>query len=146
MGKKTDALLFPTENHLILAQQTFNFNDPSANIEEKEAKRAMLLGLVEHINSSKDVFTDNVFPDVIAFISANLFRDLPSRGDGGETEGDDDEPVLEPAWPHLQIVYEFLLRFVVSADVDAKVAKKHISQPFISQLLELFNSEDPRER
>lgn len=106
----------------------------------------MLLGLVEHINSSKDVFTDAVFPDVIAFLSANLFRDLPSRGDGGDADGDDDEPVLEPAWPHLQIVYEFLLRFVVSADVDAKVAKKHISQPFISQLLELFNSEDPRER
>jgi serine/threonine-protein phosphatase 2A regulatory subunit B' len=133
------------QNHLILTQQVFNFNDPTANVEEKEAKRALLLGLVEHINSSKDVFTDNVFPDVIAMLSANLFRDLPSRGDG-DGEGEDDEPVLEPAWPHLQIVYEFLLRFVVSADVDAKVAKKHISQPFISQLLELFNSEDPRER
>lgn len=132
------------QNHLILTQQVFNFNDPTSNVEEKEAKRALLLGLVEHINSSKDVFTDNVFPDVIKMLSANLFRDLPSReGDG---EGEDDEPVLEPAWPHLQIVYEFLLRFVVSADVDAKVAKKHISQPFISQLLELFNSEDPRER
>jgi len=132
------------QNHLILTQQVFNFNDPTANVEEKEAKRALLLGLVEHINSSKDVFTDNVFPDVIKMLSANLFRDLPAReGDG---EGEDDEPVLEPAWPHLQIVYEFLLRFVVSADVDAKVAKKHISQPFISQLLELFNSEDPRER
>jgi serine/threonine-protein phosphatase 2A regulatory subunit B' len=126
-----------------LAQQVFNFNDPSANVEEKEAKRTLLLGLVEHINSSKDVFTDNVFPDVIAMLSANLFRDLPARDDA---EGEDDEPVLEMAWPHLQIVYEFLLRFVVSADVDAKVAKKHISQPFISQLLELFNSEDPRER
>jgi serine/threonine-protein phosphatase 2A regulatory subunit B' len=132
------------QNHLILTQQVFNFNDPTANVEEKEAKRALLLGLVEHINSSKDVFTDNVFPDVIAMLSANLFRDLPSRE--GEGEGEDDEPVLEAAWPHLQIVYEFLLRFVVSADVDAKVAKKHISQPFISQLLELFNSEDPRER
>jgi len=132
------------QTHLILAQQTFNFNDPGANVEEKEAKRALLLGLVDHINSSKDVFTDAVFPDVVAMLSANLFRDLPARD--SEAEGDDDEPVLEASWPHLQIVYEFLLRFVVSADVDAKVAKKHISQPFISQLLELFNSEDPRER
>jgi serine/threonine-protein phosphatase 2A regulatory subunit B' len=142
------------QTHLILAQQTFNFNDPSAHVEEKEAKRALLLGLVDHINSSKDVFTDAVFPDVVAMLSANLFRDLParcvcSRGGGcfltawrrdADAEGDDDEPVLEASWPHLQIVYEFLLRFVVSADVDAKVAKKHISQPFISQLLELFNS------
>jgi len=132
------------QTHLILTQQTFNFNDPGANIEEKEAKRALLLGLVDHINSSKDVFTDAVFPDVVAMLSANLFRDLPARD--ADADGDDDEPVLEASWPHLQIVYEFLLRFVVSADVDAKVAKKHISQPFISQLLELFNSEDPRER
>lgn len=132
------------QNHLVLAQQVFNFNDPTANVEEKEAKRNVLLGLVEHINSAKDVFTDSVFPDVIAMLSANLFRDLPAKEGDGDAE--DDEPVLEMAWPHLQIVYEFLLRFVVSADVDAKVAKKHISQPFISQLLELFNSEDPRER
>lgn len=29
--------------------------------------------------------------------------------------------MLEPSWPHLQVVYEFFLRFVVSAEVKAKV-------------------------
>jgi serine/threonine-protein phosphatase 2A regulatory subunit B' len=47
---------------------------------------------------------------------------------------------LEPAWPHLQIVYEFLLRYVVSGDTDAKVAKKYIDQHFVVQLLDLFDS------
>ncbi|KAH9253137.1 hypothetical protein BASA81_008819 [Batrachochytrium salamandrivorans] len=137
------ASLFQT--HLGLVQQMFNFNDPTVQVEEKEAKRLLLLGLVDHINSNaKDVFSDQVFPDVMAMLSANLFRDLPAQAEDDGAEADD--PVLEPAWPHLQIVYEFLLRFVVSADVDAKVAKKYISQPFISQLLELFTSEDPRER
>ena len=56
------------------------------------------------------------------------------------------EPVLEAAWPHLQIVYEFLLRFVVSSEVDAKVAKRYINHAFILSLLDLFESEDPRER
>ena len=28
-----------------------------------------------------------------------------------------------PSWPHLQLVYEFFLRFIVSSDVDPKVAK-----------------------
>lgn len=45
-----------------------------------------------------------------------------------------------------QIVYEFLLRYVVSNDTDAKVAKKYIDQQFVLKLLELFDSEDPRER
>lgn len=45
-----------------------------------------------------------------------------------------------------QIVYEFLLRYVVSNDTDAKVAKKYIDQHFVLKLLELFDSEDPRER
>jgi hypothetical protein len=43
-------------------------------------------------------------------------------------------------------VYEFLLRYVVSNDTDAKVAKKYIDQQFVLKLLELFDSEDPRER
>jgi serine/threonine-protein phosphatase 2A regulatory subunit B' len=43
-------------------------------------------------------------------------------------------------------VYEFLLRYVVSNDTDAKVAKKYIDQHFVLKLLELFDSEDPRER
>lgn len=59
---------------------------------------------------------------------------------------DEDEPVLEPAWPHLQVVYEFFLRFVVSGEVNAKIAKKYVDQKVCLQLIELFDSEDPRER
>ncbi len=57
---------------------------------------------------------------------ANLFRSLPLRR-GSETDSwDPDEEVasMEPTWPHLQIVYELLLRFVVCQDTDAKAAKK----------------------
>jgi len=45
-----------------------------------------------------------------------------------------------------QVVYEFFLRFIVSSEVNAKVAKKFADQPFCFQLIELFDSEDPRER
>jgi serine/threonine-protein phosphatase 2A regulatory subunit B' len=131
--------------HLSLCQQTFNFMEPSSDLREKERKRQILLSLVDHINGTKDVFNEAIFPDVIAMVSANLFRDLPAKEEKA-VEVEDDEPMLEPAWPHLQIVYEFLLRYVVSQDVDAKVAKKYISQSFIIRLLQLFNSEDPRER
>jgi serine/threonine-protein phosphatase 2A regulatory subunit B' len=56
------------------------------------------------------------------------------------------QPPCRPCTPDAQIVYEFLLRYVVSNDTDAKVAKKFIDQHFVLKLLELFDSEDPRER
>merc|ERR1712099_90771 len=40
----------------------------------------------------------------------------------------------------------FFLRFVVSNDVDPKIAKRFVDQNFMLKLLELFDSEDPRER
>ena len=81
-------------------------------------------------------------------LSSNLFRALPpTRHSSQESyDLDEEEPSLEPAWPHLSIVYEFLLRYVVSSDTDAKVAKRYIDQEFVVRLLDLFDSEDPRER
>jgi serine/threonine-protein phosphatase 2A regulatory subunit B' len=43
-------------------------------------------------------------------------------------------------------VYEFFLRFVVSGSTEAKVARKYIDTNLITRFLELFDSEDPRER
>ena len=54
-------------------------------------------------------------------------------------------PFLSPHC-YTQYVYEFLLRFVVSNETDPKVVKKYISQDFLVKLLDLFDSEDPRER
>ena len=53
---------------------------------------------------------------------------------------------MDPAWPHLQIVYELFLRFVASPQTDAKLAKRYIDHGFILKLLDLFDSEDPRGR
>ncbi|KAK9909576.1 hypothetical protein WJX75_004340 [Coccomyxa subellipsoidea] len=93
-------------------------------------------------------FTEAVAEDIVFMLSNNLFRALPASKshDVDNLDPDEEEPALEPAWPHLQIVYEFLLRYVVSNDTDAKSAKKYIDQSFVVRLLELFDSEDPRER
>ena len=53
---------------------------------------------------------------------------------------------MEISWPHLQVVYEFFLRFIVSSEVSGKVAKKYVDQNFIRCWIELFDAEDPRER
>uniref|UniRef100_A0A8C1T518 Serine/threonine protein phosphatase 2A regulatory subunit n=1 Tax=Cyprinus carpio TaxID=7962 RepID=A0A8C1T518_CYPCA len=69
-----------------------------------------------------------------------------SNPTGAEFDPEEDEPTLEAAWPHLQLVYEFFLRFLESPDFQPNIAKKYIDQKFVMQLLELFDSEDPRER
>lgn len=50
---------------------------------------------------------------------------------GDAYDPEEDEPVLEVAWPHLQIVYEFFLRFIESPDFNTNIAKKYIDQKFV---------------
>lgn len=85
---------------------------------------------------------------VLIQFSVNLFRTLPpsSNPNGAEFDPEEDEPTLEASWPHLQMVYDLCLRFLESPDFQANVAKRYIDHQFILQLLDLFDSEDPRER
>ncbi|MCD7455056.1 hypothetical protein HAX54_026933 [Datura stramonium] len=53
---------------------------------------------------------------------------------------------MDAAWPHVQIVYELLLRFVASPETDPKLAKRYIDHSFVLRILDLFDSDDPRER
>mmetsp|Transcript_63812 Transcript_63812/g.73162 ORF Transcript_63812/g.73162 Transcript_63812/m.73162 type:complete len:578 (+) Transcript_63812:292-2025(+) len=127
----------------------YDFSDSQADVNEKELKKQTLMELVEYVNSTKNVFSEQVMADVIKMVSVNIFRTI--KGVQGSSKGptldpDEEEPTLEPAWPHLQIIYEFFLRFIISNEVDPKVVKKFLENSFITNLLELFNSEDPRER
>mmetsp|Transcript_23850 Transcript_23850/g.74554 ORF Transcript_23850/g.74554 Transcript_23850/m.74554 type:complete len:491 (-) Transcript_23850:60-1532(-) len=133
---------------LHLCSFSFDFSDATKNVREKEIKRQTLLEMVDYVNTGQGKFTEAVFDDITYMLSQNLFRALPPSPHHSDDQFDpeEEEPALEAAWPHLQIVYEFLLRYVVSNDVDAKVAKKYIDNAFVLKLLELFDSEDPRER
>lgn len=128
----------------------FDFTDPTKNLKEKEIKRQTLLELVEYVTSTNVKFTETVMQEAVKMVSANLFRAFtPQPRESLALEAfdvDEEEPAMDPAWPHLQIVYEFLLRFVASPETDAKVAKKYVDHSFVLKLLDLFDSEDPRER
>ena len=133
---------------LKLCSVIFSFDDPTSSAEKrgKDMKRQTLLELVDYVNTpaGQKIFTESVMGDLMACISANVCRALPPATDDFDPE--EDKPVLEPAWPHLQVAYEFFLRFIVSSEVNAKAAKKYVDQKFCLQLVELFDSEDPRER
>eukprot|EP00746_Dinoflagellata_sp_MGD_P154546 gnl/MRDRNA2_/MRDRNA2_84886_c0_seq2.p1 gnl/MRDRNA2_/MRDRNA2_84886_c0~~gnl/MRDRNA2_/MRDRNA2_84886_c0_seq2.p1 ORF type:complete len:473 (+),score=80.60 gnl/MRDRNA2_/MRDRNA2_84886_c0_seq2:94-1512(+) len=124
----------------------FDFHRDS-NQRQKEAKRQTLLEIVEYVNNTRNCFNESLMQDVVQMVGSNIFRAIVStRSLESLYDPEEDEPTLEGAWPHLQIVYEFFLRFVVSNDVDPKIAKRFVDQTFVSRILELFDSEDPRER
>lgn len=126
----------------------FDFNDASADLKGKQIKAQTLHEMLDYITSQRGVITEQIYPEVVTMFSTNLFRSIPPpvNPTGDAFDPEEDEPVLELAWPHLQIVYEFFLRFVESPDFNTNMAKKYIDQHFVLQLLELFDSEDPRER
>lgn len=127
---------------------TFDFTDPAKNSIEKDVKRQTLIELVEFVASGSTRFTEPAILAMCRMCAANLFRVFPPnyRSNSSGCENDDDEPMFDPAWPHLHLVYDLLLRFITSSCLDAKVAKKYIDHSFILRLLELLDSEDPRER
>lgn len=122
--------------------------DPLSDLKWKEIKRAALNELVDFVTHQRGVITEAIYPEAVKMFSRNLFRTLPppTNPHGAEFDPEEDEPTLEAAWPHLQLVYEFFLRFLESPDFTPSTAKKSIDQQFVLQLLELFDSEDPRER
>ncbi|KAI4527540.1 protein phosphatase 2A regulatory B subunit [Schizophyllum commune Tattone D] len=126
----------------------FDFNDASAELRGKQIKAQTLHEMLEYITTQRNVITENVYPEVVNMFATNLFRSIPPpvNPTGDAFDPEEDEPVLELAWPHLQIVYEFFLRFVESPDFNTNLAKRYIDQSFVLNLLELFDSEDPRER
>jgi len=125
----------------------FDFSrDVLSDLKWKEVKRDALQEMVEYVNSTTGVLTEAVYPEVVRMFAVNLFRALPPTNNPSEFDPEEDEPTLEAAWPHLQLVYEFFFRCLESEDFQPSTAKRFIDHRFVSNLLELFDSEDPRER
>ncbi|XP_065873841.1 serine/threonine protein phosphatase 2A 57 kDa regulatory subunit B' theta isoform-like [Euphorbia lathyris] len=128
----------------------FDFTDPTKNLKEKDVKRQTLVELVDYVTSANGKFTETVMQEAIKMVSLNLFRPLTPQPRENKTleafDMEEEEALMDPSWPHLQIVYEFFLRFVASPETDAKLAKRYVDHSFVLKLLDLFDSEDPRER
>jgi len=111
-----------------------------------DAKRQLLLELVDFVGKSKAVHSEQVIVEVMKMVKINLFRTLPPKVHQTMIDPEEEEAVYEPAWPHLQVVYEFFLRFIVSGDLDVRLMRKYINVSFVNGLLDLLDSEDRRER
>lgn len=82
-------------------------------------------------------------------IEKNIFRPLPvlKKANSPTDIGMEDEEVLvDTAWPHMQPVYEFFLQLIVNEGAEVKSLKVFITHSFIQEFLDLFDAEEPRER
>merc|ERR1711933_201374 len=102
----------------------------------------MLTEILEYI-ARYSWYNESILEKCILTISVNLFRALPRSGKNPDVE---DEPFEDPGWSHLQLIYDLTLRLVINTDVDKKTMKKYLEGDFVDNVIELFASEDMRER
>ncbi|KAJ8652246.1 hypothetical protein O0I10_012154 [Lichtheimia ornata] len=129
-------------------QVLFDFDNVSSDLMNKEIKRSALQEILDYISTTRGAINPTIYADIVRMFTVNLFRTIPPQTDmyNEAFDTDEEEPALETAWPHIQLVYEIFLKFIESPDFNAHAAKRHIDHKFVLQLLELFDTEDPRER
>ena len=72
--------------------------------------------MIEFIETMPSAVTPRVYPEVVRMFSANLFRSLPppSVPPGVEFDPEEDEPALEPSWPHFKVKEDKCMRSCIS--------------------------------
>lgn len=125
----------------------FDFSDAGADLEAKEIKRVTLCELLDYVANNYHVITVPIYPKVVDMFAKNIFRSIPPATYPQSDIFDfEDEPVLELAWSHMEVVYQLFLCVLRSPDFNATNAGAYIDTSFVHQLLQLFDGEDSRER
>ncbi|CAN8066732.1 unnamed protein product, partial [Agarophyton chilense] len=128
---------------------------PTLRLPSREVKQRMLIDIAAYISSHRNALNDTTCKPFMRMISANVLRPLQQQQQQQQHEQDEqqqfdgdggDEPFLDPDWAQLQIVYELLRRFLISADLEPKRARACITERFVCGMVEQFNSADARER
>ena len=106
-----------------------DFSDSKKHIDLKDDKKECLIELIDVLDetdSADCLHTEKIFQESISMIGGNLFRTFANKSKTlsyseilenkktSAVEQDEDEPHLEEAWPHLQLVYELLLKYIMS--------------------------------
>src|SRR5690606_34991634 len=85
-------------------------------------------------------------------VAVNLFRPLPYQyrppllSFFNDEVFDKDDNFEDSSWTHLKLVYDLTWRVINTPQVTAQIMEKYMMGSFLSNLIELFASEDHRER
>jgi serine/threonine-protein phosphatase 2A regulatory subunit B' len=73
-------------------------------------------------------------------VQVNMCRSLPPLSSIHVVKTEDMEEFVEPAWPHLCVVFELLLRLVQSTEIVLPVKKKLVSAHLVSGVMNQFDA------
>ncbi|ETV65370.1 hypothetical protein, variant [Aphanomyces astaci] len=110
------------------------------NVQMKYERMQVVL---EAINQPAFAFDDADVPTYMHIVTAHVIRTLPSPP--SSYDPDEDRPTYNPHWDFLESVYTLLVH-IVDAPIPPRLIKAHITPSFVSDLLGVIQSQDPRER
>ncbi|KAK8642978.1 hypothetical protein V6N13_012298 [Hibiscus sabdariffa] len=116
----------------------FTFTDPRESPSQQDLKRLRLIQVVSFFKSSRKSLHEHLLSRLVSMVAVNLFRPLPPPSTSipviSALPDDDDLSTFTPLWPHLQLVYEILLRLVDNVD------PKKLRTTSITSSFEIFSS------
>jgi len=135
---------------LEMCKTILDMNGENKNQNEQQARLQLLQDLTEMLVDARFISSVCIpnLGSIMEMISINIFRPLPSskKALGQSETGEEEETNIDQNWPHLLGVYEFFYQLIVNEATDVKTLKVHINQKFIYDFLDLFDSEEPKER
>lgn len=106
-------------------------------LEFKEKKREIMIELIDILDdgeiAEEYLHNEDILRSSIVMIEKNIFRTFANKNNKKHqlADPDEDEPHLEEAWPHLQLVYELFLKFMMSPTIPNQMMAKNISKSFV---------------
>lgn len=132
---------------LEFCETRFDFSNGHSHLVLKEKKRKYLVEILEEVCKEDGVLNRNTYGACIRMICGNIFRSLPlSKMNFPLFETDEGDDYQDACWPHLQLVYEVLRKFISCEVIKSSECRSWLNMGFITQLINLFSSEDCRER
>ncbi|XP_066902522.1 serine/threonine-protein phosphatase 2A 56 kDa regulatory subunit epsilon isoform-like [Halyomorpha halys] len=116
--------------------------DPIDNIEEKTE---YLDDLLEFFQQDPGPMSRDIYGQLFDMFSINLCRKVP-QSVKRSYDPEEDSHTMEEAWPHLKLVYEIFIKFLELSSLRLDYSKIYMSDRFLHEIMELMDSDDPREK
>lgn len=126
-------------------RQSLDLNNAERQQKEKQERLSIISELSRGFNDQKvtnDILVHN-FEAIFHALASNLFRPLPPEDSSAPVEDSADKPLDQPEpvwWPHMQPVYELIMQIVMHDTIEMKILKVVITQKFLGEFLQLFES------
>ncbi len=117
----------------------FDSKDDASEREQKTRLLNELIDLLDTPSGQTTIISGEMIPFVLRMVTANMFRPFrfvskPASVSTSLYEADEEETLLESAWPHLQLVYQFFLRLLILPQFSPILAAKYCDGSFIKQV------------